>query len=255
MLAGKRQARGSTGRPEPDLGLGKSPRLCPTALQPWLDLGDLGGHHLQRGRGPVGKMGAGPPLRPVPEDSLCPHERVGLGPCPAGPVGCETRGLGGTLAPPQTPTALWGSSLSPSCLPCPCQTPEGWEQNFGGLDARQPLPPPTDDVSPAGATHTAICAQACARGWGPRGLGLPALEQVAPPRGTDRQVEPARLVLGVPCAGLASGARGGAFPRHTGLAAVVGRKLGPSSLSGPSCCHGGLFQKPPGTGHLVQGTS
>lgn len=44
-----------------------------------------------------------------------------------------------------------------------------------------PSPPPlSDDVSLVGLTCTAICAQTHARGWGPRVLGLPALEQVAP---------------------------------------------------------------------------
>lgn len=48
------------------------------------------------------------------------------------------------------------------------------------MPARPRNPCHSDDVSCAGLTPAAICAQTCARGWGPRVPGLSALEQVAP---------------------------------------------------------------------------
>lgn len=91
---------------------------------------------------------------------------------------------------------------------------------------------------------------------GPRVAGprLPALEQVAPLQGVDGQVEPAWRVFRATCARQVSDCAGvGPSRSAPGLAALVGRKLDSSSLPGPSCCHGGLFQKAPGEGrHLVK---
>lgn len=173
------------------------------------------------------------------------------------PAGCETGGLDGIADPPnRNPLCSGDSSPAPSCPPCPLPAWEGRGQNLGAWVPASLGPPCVDDVGPAGLTHTAICAQACARGWGPRGPRLPALEQMAPLQGVDRQVEPAWLVFGASCAGQVSGCAGvGPSCSMPGLAALVGRKLGPSSLPGPSCCHRGLFQKLPGTGHLVKGAT
>lgn len=54
------------------------------------------------------------------------------------------------------------------------------------------------DMCRAGLMHRAICAQVHARGWRPRGSGLPALEQVAPLQGvTGRWSWPGLFLFGV----------------------------------------------------------
>lgn len=100
------------------------------------------------------------------------------------------------------------------------------------MPARPRNPCHSDDVSRAGLTPAAICAQTCARGWGPRVPGLSALEQVAPlwgVVGTGRW-SPAWLLFGVSCARQVS-VRAGVGPSCSiaGPGALTGRKPGPSS--------------------------
>ena len=125
---------------------------------------------------------------------------------------------------------------------------DGWGQNVWGPDACLPLPscpPQSDDVSLAGLTCVAICAQTCARGWGPQGPGLPALEQVAPLRGAVRMGRWSGLCQ----AGVWQG-QGQPSCSQPGPGALTGRKPGPNSCPGLWSCHRRLFWKPLGTGCL-----
>lgn len=91
--------------------------------------------------------------------------------------------MGSQTLPTEAHCALGAAAPHPPVCPSRCQALEGMGTTSGAWMPTSPCPPRMDDVRPAGPMHTAICAQACARGWGLWALRLPALEQVAPLQG------------------------------------------------------------------------